>query len=285
MARNRPGGRRNDSQKRPPEPSPEPDALYDPLEPLPDSFSNIYRTARWLVRTAAAALALFFGWLQLNGLEFVPIATSLSAAVALKISSAVYYACWVAGLISDTDIQEGLYAIDPNKGRMPLVGFGMAVAFTVVFAVLCWTDTYSKFAAFLAVFFGINVIGWRYLVGHFLTQPVAESREAFRKHPLRREKLELVYGRYLTGKWQWARFAGGGLLIIVINLLAFTRVADLVLPVTGGLSRDMLIALPVMVFVAFMEAWIWIVRLRLRAALKMLEHLGKRYRFSPVGTS
>src|SRR5260221_1477632 len=134
---------------------------------------SIYRTAKLLVKGAAGALVLIFGWLQLKGISFAPIAKDLSAGVVLKASLAVYYSCWVAGTLLDTDTQEKVYAAQPNRGRMPAGGFGVIALLAVVFGVLCAVKTYALFALALDTFLLLNIGTWLYLTKRLLPETIA----------------------------------------------------------------------------------------------------------------
>ena len=254
----------------------------DVIEPVSEHLGNIYYMARLLVKGAALVLVFVFGWLQFKGVEFAPIAKELPADVVFKTSLALYYMCWVAGLLSDTDTQEGVYSKQPASGLMPLVT--TAVLLTAVFGLMCWAaTTYQRFAIVLTVFFLINIVTWWYLAFKFLPTTVRDSQVAFRDDPFKSEKLVLVYDRYLAGRWQWLRFAAGGIVVAAIDVLAFSEAAHLVGAALGGISSDLTMAGLLLAFVVLMESWIWLVRLRLWTALRFLDHLAGRYELASRG--
>jgi hypothetical protein len=238
---------------------------------------SIYRTTKLSIKLVAWALVVSFGWLKLNGVEFVPIAKDLPAEVVLKFSLALYYACWVAGTLLDTETQEQLYSAQPNAGRMPGWGWVLVGFLTAVFAVLCFVNTYSWFAVLLTAFFLINVVGWRYLIRRVLPSAVAQSRLTFARAPFKLERVHLVYDRYLCGRWQIHRFAAGGIVLIVLNVFVFSDVLDRASVMLAVGSRDLAISGAILCFVLLMESWIWFIRLRLSTALALLEYLDERY--------
>src|SRR5688500_12514856 len=76
------------------------------------------RIARRVVAVAAAILAGAFAWLQFREIDFTPITNDISAKYLLRLTLALYYTCWVAGLLSDTNDQEVIYFEPPSKKRL-----------------------------------------------------------------------------------------------------------------------------------------------------------------------
>jgi hypothetical protein len=247
---------------------------------------RLARGARWLINSGAAALALLFGWLKLQGVDFAPIAKELPADVIFKLSLALYYACWVAGVQSDTSDQELVYVTAPDEGKTPFGAVTSAALIGVVFGVLCYVDSYSQFTIFLGVFFVINIISWQYLIKWLLPPIVEKSKEYYHwmGNYAGLEQLSLVYDNYLSGNWQWARFAAGGIVIMIMALMAFSDANVIAAEQLSGFSADLLISLSILLFVLVMETWIWIMRIRLKSGLRLLDDVAKGYQFIPVTT-
>jgi len=238
---------------------------------------SIYRSAKLTVKLAAGALVVIFGWLQLRGISFAPIAKDLSADVVLKSALALYYSCWVAGALLDTETQEKVYASQPNKGRMPIGGFGVILLLAAVFGVLCAAKTYALFSIALDAFLLLNVGTWAYMTRRLLPNAVTRSRQVYASAPLKLERIHLIYDRYLCGPWQVHRFITGGCLLAVLNVLVWSHMADSLASNLGLGSRELIISLVILCFVLVMEAWIWLVRLRIATSLALLEYLEERY--------
>ena len=237
----------------------------------------IYETTEVLIKLSAWLLVMLFGWLELRGEEFLPIARELSADATLNVSLAAYYACWVAGLLTDTNMQQHVYAYEPNEGRMPAAGFVTMALLVIPFALMCLVHTYVGFAILLTVFFVVNVASWRYLTKVFLPATVKRSKAAYQNSLFKLERVDLVYDAYLAGRWQLARFAGGAAILAVIDIPTFLGLRSTVQTHIGASSYDLLVAGCVVLFISFMEIWIWIWRLRLRAAVRLLDQLQARY--------
>jgi hypothetical protein len=245
------------------------------------------RATRLLLNGSAAALVLVFGWLKLRGVDFTPIAKSLPVDIVFKSTLALYYACWVAGLQSDINDQELLYIKAPNEGRIPFGGFATAFIVTTLFGILCYTDSYSKFAVVLAAFFSINVISWFYLV-KLVLPPAVEASKAYyydKNNYAALEQVRLLYDQYLRGAWQWARFFVGAIIVLMIIWMSFYGIPSVIASRVEGVSTESLIALTILLFVLVMESWNWIMRLRLKSGLRLMEKLASIYDLVPVTTA
>jgi hypothetical protein len=238
---------------------------------------SIYRTTKLLIKVAASGMVLLFGWLKLSGTDFAPIVKQVPAHLLLQSSLALYYACWVAGTVLDTDRQEQIYSTQPNEGRVPPMGYGLVGGIAAVFAILCFVRSAAVFAVFLNAFFVINIIGWRYIIRRILPAAVRHSKTVFADAPFKLERVHLIYDRYMCGRWQVLRFVAGGIVLAILNVVAFSNIAetDSIKRIIG--SRDLAISSLVLCFVLVMESWIWLVRLRVGAALTLLEYLDERY--------
>lgn len=243
------------------------------------------RIIRILLRIAAATLVLLFGWLKLSGLDIAPITRQVTADLVLQFALAVYYLCWVTGLLSDIGDQELAYAEPPDARHVLMGGLLAFVLIAGLFAYLCLVDTYQEFAGFLAAFLLVNVGAWLYLIHWVVKRPAYRSEHYFRaaQSYAELEQVRLVYRGYLCGNWQWTRFLVGAIVVAFINVLAFTDLAEALSRRFGTPSPDLLISLAVLLFVLVMELWIWIVRMRMKMGLRLLDQLRARYRFTLEG--
>lgn len=232
---------------------------------------DVYQVIRLLVKVAGSALIVIFSWLELKGAAYEPL-QRIPGDSLIKLALALYYAGWVAGILTDTSVQEQTYSTPPNKGRMPLSGWVSALSLSVGFGVPCFVTARSpgRFVLFLALFLGINVLTWRYLVGKVLPSTVAGSYRDFAGDLLRVEKVRLVYEGYLCGRWQWMRYSAGALGVVVIGAMVVSKQDSLVI----GSS--------ILGYVVLMESWVWLVRLRLGASLRLLDYLRGTYSLVPL---
>jgi hypothetical protein len=183
-----------------------------------------------------------------------------------KVALVIYFFSWVFGAESDTDMQSEVYLAAPHEGRLTKQDIGVMVGIAVGFAVLCMvSDNYRWFALALTGFWTINVLAWRYMVGALKT-PIHQSYVKYgrAKQYVAMEKLRAVE-RYITGRWQWWRFAAGAVLAVAMDVLSF-------FPLGRGYAEA-----SIFFFVVFMESWIWIMRSRTRLSLRVLDGLTERY--------
>jgi hypothetical protein len=242
---------------------------------------KLARSARMLVNVSGTVLVLLFGWLKFKDIDFGPIVKGLPADVLFKCTLALYFLCWVYGLKSDTDNQELVYKKVPKEGRMPIGGYASAVVITIVFAALCWVHSYQTFAIVLAAFLSINITSWLYLVKRVLPEIVEHSSRIYvaNNEYAELEKLNLVARDYLSGEWQWARFTVGGFVVLLLSVMAFTSLPSVLSIYIGSVSTDLIMSAMVFLFVAVMETWIWLKRIKLKANLNLLDRMKLDYQF------
>ena len=188
------------------------------------------------------------------------------ATVLWRVSLVLYFLSWVLGSESDIDAQEEVYLVAPREGTLSQQDIGVGIGIAVVFGVLCWvSDNYRDFALALTGFWIVNIVTWRYLV-RLLATPIRESHTLYEREGryIELERLR-VAENYIAGNWQRWRFAIGALLAIVMNGLAWFDFGR-------GYA-----AASIFVFVISVEAWMWLMRLRRKLALKALEEFGERY--------
>jgi hypothetical protein len=214
--------------------------------------------------------------LQFSGTDLVPIVKELPAEILLKVTLTVYYLCWVGGLLSDLGTQQHVYAEPPNKDEMPIEGYATMAFLLIVFGLLCLIRDFRWFAVLMTTFFAFNIASWVYLTRFVLAPVATRSKLEFSDRPLRLEKVHLVYDDYLCGRWQTLRFVGGAIILATLNALVFSPLGTIVSE-QRGVSGELLWAGCVSAFVIFMEGWIWLWRLRVRTAIKLLEHLSQEY--------
>jgi hypothetical protein len=151
---------------------------------------------------------------------------------------------------------------------------------SLVFAILCIARSVGVFSIVLAVLLIANVLGWRYMLT-LVVKPLNRSAKEYER-PQDYAKLQELreVERYLSGVWQWWRFAGGAIIICAMIALAFEPVSMRV-SLIFGLSNEYAFSVLVFGFVALMEGWIWAIRLQRNIALDVIKKIGDLYRLSP----
>jgi hypothetical protein len=99
-----------------------------------------------------------------------------------------------------------------------------------------------------------------------LKSPIHQSYVKYgrAKEYVEMEKLRAAE-RYLTGKWQWWRFAAGAILAVAMDALSFFDLGP-------GFAQG-----SICFCVVFVESWIWIMRAKKKISLRALDDLSERY--------
>ena len=238
-------------------------------------MSDLLKLLVWLV---ALFLPLLFGWLRFHGTDVVRIARETQTDILLKVALSVYFLSWCAGLTWDTNDQEMLYTVAPDEGRLRFGGIVIMILLLVVFIMLCFVESFDLFAGLLGVFLVINVTGWRYIISKVTPVIVASFREYETENEFADLESLRVLNGFMTGAWQWWRFAVGFSLIAFINLIAFyPPFAQIVSQSMSGLPTEFLLAIGTFSFIVVMEGWIWYQRIRTRATFSLIQEYSDRY--------
>ena len=252
------------------------------------------RNVKRMIRIFAAILIMCFAWLRFADFDFGPITDDLTALFLQRLALLLYFISWVWGAIYDTNVQIDMYLRPPSRGRLTATMLGLCITLLLVFGVLCYVDDLRKFGLVLAAFWTVNIIGYAYLVKKVIPGPLQTTREKHeydattarpRKHEAywKLEKLSLVRA-YMMGKWQVYRFGTGGLMIVAINLLAFTTLSDAI-ALRGATSSDFVVTLGILLFVLAVEGWMTAARLQLLMDSRRLAALATKYKLTPLAGS
>jgi len=250
---------------------------------------------KWAIRAIGllgGLLAAIFAWVQLREIP-LPLLENADPLYVRRIILAIYYACWVGGTTVDANIQKEVYRRDPQLGNVPREATLAVVGLFAVAALLLWASSSDERTSLaLGPFLVVNVIGWRVLV-HRVSPIIAATAAAYeqKNRYYRLEQLNVIKA-YISGWWQWARFALMALIVVVTNLACFNDAARAFLShALGNLMptmREDAIAnlLPVaglLLFVVVAETWIWILRARNAIALRTIAALATKYTLRPRG--
>jgi len=239
------------------------------------------RFARLATNVVATILALGFAWLKFRDVKFGPVVSTIPANLLFQTSLAAYYFCWIFGLNNDTREQELIYAQPPKKVIIGCILYG--ILFTASFWAMCYVDTPRRFAVALAVFFVFNIVSWRLFIKVFMEPATIKTRAGYSQinNFIGLEQLRVIYTDYLCGKWQWARFIAGGVLVVGILVLAFSLKAASALSQMLQAPVDVLLSVLLFLFVLVMEVWIWAMRFGVKRDLSLLDGMRERYLLRP----
>jgi hypothetical protein len=254
-----------------------------------DSESRIEfaRTTRRVVVWVVTVLAIIFTLIQIKDITPNDLITPIASGIMWRSALIAYFWCWRHGCIFDTDIQELAYAYLPHGGRWRWQSYGI-VAILVILAgalVLTYGDM-RLFAVTITAFFFVDHGGWRFLVNE-LAPYAQKSEEEFTRTGdyFAMERLRVVRSQ-IEGQWKWWRGVFGAVVIIAIDLFAFipqvrellVQPVQLLKPNISAADADIFVfSSLILLFVALMEAWHYLMRLRTMFWLQYIQQLRDRY--------
>jgi hypothetical protein len=256
------------------------------------SVSKWRQQARRAIAFVAMALAALYGLSLSKVIPLAPVLNGIDATTSLHIEIVFYYFFWVWGVTHDTDLQEAVYAIAPEGGKLRPSDIGVIVLIFVVAILLIWSvGSQRRFAGLLTVFFVVNIFAWRWLLS--LIKPViAKSSNIYIESGdnglFSLERLN-AFVEYISGRWQWLRFLAMGLVLVLLNTVtffdAFRQLVSNFLEqrypaVTSGQFSNVLPVALFALFIVVSEAWIWMMRMRTDLLLNAISNLEQKYKIS-----
>jgi hypothetical protein len=248
---------------------------------------RLRRSAHRAIGWIAILLPLLYAYLSFKNAPVKDLIKSLSNASAAeilwKLTLFVYFLLWVWGTKTDAEDQELVYRFVPDRGRFSTSYIGVVAGIFVLAAILLASPNFELFVVALAVFFIFNIFSWQFLVRKIVGPSLSSSRIASINSGdlIGTEELEVIQ-RYLCGKWQWYRFALGGVVILGLAAIAYIKNNELnIIDALEPFSWDLVQALGMLVFVLVMEIWIWSERFRAKLSLEFLEDFRDRYSLLP----
>jgi hypothetical protein len=219
-------------------------------------ISQFVRFIRGLAVTIPPGLFLY---LQFRGVDISPIVSNVTADWLRRITLFVYYACWVVGSLHDIHRQEASYIRAPGKVEAEIKRNTVlfAALLTGGFVLLCWAgDNYRMLSLFLTAFLLINLLGW-FQVERMVVPMISKSRSIFKESRDYEGWLKLEFvGRYILGKWQLYRLVSALLLSGIFVLITHLNL------------HPVIISFYFLLFVLFIEGWIYLRRFQLYVRFK-----------------
>ena len=160
---------------------------------------------------------------------------------------------------------------------------GLLGVFLTVAVLLLYAHTYEQFVTLIAIFFGLNIIGYLYIVRRFTIPMIEESRRLFlsTSDHVALERLE-IFEHYQMGRWQWWRFLLGVLIIAGMIAIALHKGSHGgALPYVGDIPVEVIQIVSMAFFVVTLEVWISYMRLRTIAQLAAIDRIAQRYELKP----
>lgn len=250
----------------------------DPLAGTREAMESV-RYLRVVVTSAAAVLTLGFGWLKFRGVDVVGVLHSVPADFVLKLAMALYFASWIAGLLSDLADMEFVLVKSPSPVHVKVGGTLLGIMTAIAFGVLCYVQTVQDFSIALLFLLVINTFGWVYLTRVVLppAEAISQSFYISQGRMLRLEQLNIVCRRFQAGSWQFVRLLLGLLVAGAMTALSHKYMmtnSDIPLIQKHG---EILSASVFLVYVAVLEGWIWFMRMRVKGGLSLLIEIEHTY--------
>jgi hypothetical protein len=251
------------------------------------SVTKLARAVRLAIGLMSAVLPLLYAWLSFRSLSLSQVIDTISNSTTLdvlwKIVITIYYTGWVIGSTNDTNFHEDVAVRAPFAGKLPLEAIGLLCVFLLVAVLLLYAHTYEQFVTLIAIFFGLNVVGYLYIVKTFTIPMVEESRRAFAaaSDHYALERLE-IFTHYQMGRWQLWRFLLGVLIIAGMIVIALHKLNyGGTLPYVGDVPIEVIQVVSMAFFVVVLEVWISYMRLRTIAQLAAIDRIAQRYELKP----
>ena len=241
----------------------------------------LFKKTRLIITLVASTLGLYFGFLQISGIEVDAFKNDGFADTLMKIALLIYYLAWLNGTLMDLKDEEAIFILPPNKGKFTFSAIFMIIILAILFFLLCTYKSKQLFAVILDIFMLVNIYSWRYLI-RFISNSVKENKEFYDigNKNFKFIYLKLMVDDYLKANWQWWRFGVGVIVLIGINILVFT---DLSLMISSDLklrSAELVKALGFILFILVTEGWIWYKRLQRRTSMELIDALDEDYYLS-----
>jgi hypothetical protein len=153
--------------------------------------------------------------------------------------------------------------------------------------------SYDALIPILLAFWLFNIYAWRYYLTRHMRTLIDRTRSELTSpgEAFKREALAVVED-YICGRWQWVRFIVGGVVLLIIFLLALSPAREpLARMLAGAFGLDqagaerLAIALPHLLTVAWFvasEAVMWFMRIRLKFYIDCIRDLERRYSVAPL---
>jgi hypothetical protein len=241
------------------------------------SLNKIFRRTKTLIKTIALILAFFFTWLEFRNImiarEVIPLLTDKLSNTFFKIVIVIYYFSWLAGTSKDLDDEEYTFLTAPNSGKLSISALGSMAVLAGLFAWLCGASTPKSIAIVLTTFFISNVLGWIYLKW-YIKEAIEKSIEKYenRKDNLGLYKISIIK-TYLWGKWEIYRFITGFIILLILDIFAFSNLSQIITKYLMLPSSQFLIVFMFFVYVIIMEIWIWFYRIERNITFKVVNKL------------
>lgn len=253
---------------------------------------SLFKRTRLALGLVGYAFAFLFTIFQIRHLPIIPLIESIEPDFFIRLSLVLYYNSWVAAITIESRMAQTVYAVDPNRGAVPISMFIVPslVVLVGLLLILVSSDT-RLLSIMLSVLFFLDLLLWG--IFNYLARPMAIASEKLYRSQGQYSKIEQLHdyvNEYLGGYWQPYRFIA--MASVLCTFLAMSHEPAMrhalaeqlhsLSPTLTAEKIDSLIA-PFLFFtyIAIAETWMWIMRLRVKRRIGLLDELRATYALVP----
>lgn len=253
------------------------------------SVNRLIKYCAWMT---AGGFGFYTLWSVLNnGIQLVLSNDSL----VWKIIISSYFVSWLVGVQFDKTYEEYVYNTAPRQGKLDIKSIILAAMVFLLFGIMYFIDgisTYGKFLdnelisstqtylsingrsiilILLNVLWFFNIPLWWYFLQNFIN-PMSHAATIKCRHDknlLGIEKI-LIVDNYISGQWQNYRFVIGSIILIFVDIIWIIFI------VLDGYPTNYL-SIILCGYLMFIEAWVWLMRAKMKYAIQALDKLSEKY--------
>lgn len=238
--------------------------------------SRIIKNVEKLIKAVGSILLLFFGWLTLKDFPLISLINDDSASILLKFTLVIYYSSWIFGTSVDLNDEDYTFVIAPNSGKLTKMAITIIFMMGLLFAILCWSESFKVFSISLLVFLLIDFLGNKYL-NNFVKKAMEESESKYisSKNYLGYKSLQTIK-HFLNGSYVKWRFFVGFIIIFILIIFSYTNISTLFSHFLN-VEKQLILSITFFIYVATIEIWIWYKRLMRKIQLSILDEINNEF--------
>jgi hypothetical protein len=255
-------------------------------------IDRLFEWSRLFVTIVGVLFGSVFAVLQFQHISIVALFTQVEPDTFVRLGLILYYNSWVLSAAVESKMAQKVYAADPNRGRVPPSMFLVLPLLVGVGLLLFWASSNMQRLSYtLAAFYIVDLIQWT--VFKSLAKPMAAaSAEIYktRRQYAQLEQLNAYVVDHMQGRWQAFRYVSMAVLVLALLCASHLNdvrrfVAEHIHSMTLGLSVERIesLASPLLflAYVVVAEGWVWLMRLRTRRRIALIDELRSRYTLRP----
>ncbi len=249
---------------------------------------SLFGWSQSLVTGVGWIFAGVFTVLQLKKYSVLTVVQSVQGQTLIHIALLLYYYAWISAQPLEVQMSRAVYISDPDRGKIPKSLFLLIPILLFLGVVLFVVQENERYlsVAFTA-FFIIDVVFWLNIVRLAPRYEAASARiyEA-EKLDAQLAQLKFYVRSYLGGTWQYFRFATLAFLLVVFDVFVqidavrqfiSAQIHNVVPDISKDKALDLIPGALFLTYILVGETWVWIMRLRTRRTILIIDELDSRY--------